>query len=106
VALTVYAIKRGSEDLTIMGGLIVITFFVMLTAFILQIFLRNRLLEIVIASCLVIVFGIYIIYDTQMIVGSRGAQFSTDDYIMAAMMLYIDIMQMFLEILRLFGDRD
>jgi FtsH-binding integral membrane protein len=38
--------------------------------------------------------------------GERGSQFSTDDYIMAAMILYIDIIRMFLEILRLFGSRN
>lgn len=106
VALTCYAISRGSQDLTYMGGLLVILFFVMITGFILQFFIRNRVLEILIASCMVIVFGIYIIYDTQMICGGdRAVQFSTDDYMMAAMVLYIDILQMFLELLRIFGDR-
>lgn len=83
-----------------------ILLFVMVTAFILQIFLRNWALEIFVAACGAVLFGIYIIYDTRMIVGLRSSQFSTDDYIMAAMFLYIDIIQIFLEILRFFGTRE
>lgn len=52
VALTAYAIHRGAQDLTMMGGLLVILFFVVITAFILQLFLRSRILEILICSCL------------------------------------------------------
>merc|ERR1711953_1401315 len=54
-----------------------------------------------------LIFSMYIVYDTQLIVGGkhRRHQFSTDDYCMAAINLYIDIIQLFLYILQLFGDR-
>ena len=41
----------------------------------------------------VIVFGLYIIFDTQYIIGGERRQYSInkDDYILGAMILYIDI---------------
>ena len=45
--------------------------------------------------------GIYIIYDTQLIVGEKSEKFSIDDYIFAAVCLYIDIVRLFLYILRI-----
>jgi FtsH-binding integral membrane protein len=47
--------------------------------------------------------GIYIIYDTQLIVGEKSEKFSIDDYIFASVCLYVDIIRMFLYILRIFA---
>ena len=48
--------------------------------------------------------GVYLIIDTQLIIGDgRHAQFDIDDYIWGAMCLYLDILRIFLEIfLRIF----
>ena len=54
----------------------------------------------------VFVFGIYLIVDTQMIVGGKHVELSVDEYVLAAMLLYVDIVQIFLYILRLLGNRD
>mmetsp|Transcript_91905 Transcript_91905/g.297398 ORF Transcript_91905/g.297398 Transcript_91905/m.297398 type:complete len:265 (-) Transcript_91905:114-908(-) len=58
--------------------------------------------------CGVLLFTFYIVFDTQLIIGEwggHGLQFSVDDYVFAAMNLYLDIIQLFLHILRLFGER-
>jgi protein lifeguard len=47
----------------------------------------------------VIIFGIYIIIDIQMIVGGKRFEISYDDYIFAALILYIDIIRLFLYVL-------
>lgn len=53
-----------------------------------------------------LLFSCYIVYDTQLIIGGKHShEFSVDDYIMAAISLYIDIIQLFLHLLRLFGQR-
>lgn len=49
----------------------------------------------------VILFGFYLIIDTQMIMGGRNAELSVDDYVVAAFSLYVDIIQIFLYILDL-----
>lgn len=55
-----------------------------------------------------ILFSMYIVYDTQMIMGGRRKkhQFDIDDYAFAALNLYLDIINLFLYILELLnGDR-
>jgi len=55
-----------------------------------------------------LIMSFYIVYDTQLIVGGkhhRANEFSVDDYAFAAISLYIDIVQLFMYLLQLFGDR-
>lgn len=55
----------------------------------------------------VLLFSFYIIYDTQMIVGGNHKnQFSVDDYVFAALNLYLDIINLFLYLLSLLGSRN
>ena len=58
------------------------------------------------AAILVVFYGLFLIYDTQLIAGGKKHQLSMDDYIVGALLLYIDIMMLFLELLKLFGDRN
>ncbi|CAK0819106.1 unnamed protein product, partial [Prorocentrum cordatum] len=60
------------------------------------------------AGCGVLLFTMYIVYDTQMIVGGTHAkhQFTVDDYAFAALNLYLDIINLFLYLLQLFGQRN
>jgi len=54
----------------------------------------------------VVVFSMYLVYDTQLILGEFGGhkqQFELDDYVFAALQLYLDIINIFLYILELFG---
>lgn len=51
-------------------------------------------------------FSCYIIYDTQKIIGGKHQQqFSIDDYAMASLTIYLDIIQLFLFLLQIFGNR-
>jgi FtsH-binding integral membrane protein len=58
-------------------------------------------------ACLgVFVFSFYIVYDTQLIMGgTRKHQMSVDHYILASVMLYLDIINLFLQILRILGNK-
>lgn len=47
--------------------------------------------------------AMYLVYDVQLILGKFGMEYSIDDYIFASMELYIDIIRLFLEILRIVG---
>lgn len=56
----------------------------------------------------VLLFTFYIVYDTQLIMGEYGGhkqQFGIDDYAFASLNLYLDIINLFLHLLRLFGQR-
>jgi FtsH-binding integral membrane protein len=100
VALTVYAFTTKT-DFTMLGGLLFVAALLLLAAGILQIFIKNRILETVISCLSCLVFSVYLIYDTQLIVGKHANALSLDDYIQGALQLYIDIIRIFIEILRI-----
>lgn len=51
----------------------------------------------------IIVYSVYLIYDTQLILGEFGYKYDIDDYVIAALNLYIDIIYLFIRILELVG---
>jgi len=57
-----------------------------------------------IASGWAILFGIYLIYDTQLILGGKYDQLDLEDYILGALLLYSDIIGLFIQLLQLFGN--
>ena len=61
----------------------------------------SKVLFQVIAFFVVILTSIYIIFDTKMIM----TKLSLDDYVIGALMLYTDIVQLFLWLLSLMGSR-
>lgn len=56
----------------------------------------------------VVLFSFYLLYDTQMIMGgdNKSVQYDEDCYILAAINLYLDIINIFLYILNILGDMD
>lgn len=54
-----------------------------------------------------LIFSCYIVFDTQLILGGKHNKFrfSVDDYAVAAINLYVDIIQLFMFLLELFGNR-
>ena len=106
VALTIYAFQT-KYDYTDMGGyLLVILVGVILTG-IINIFIQNQVLQLIIAGVSSILFSFYIVYDTQQIVGGdhKKYQFGVDDYVFAAITLYLDIINLFLSLLQLMGKK-
>jgi protein lifeguard len=76
-------------------------FIVWLRVFGFQIFLRNGLLELVLGTTGAIIFSMYIIYDTHKIM----EKVSPEEYIDASVNLYLDIINLFVSILRIFGEK-
>lgn len=63
-------------------------------------------LRLIFAGFAAMLFSFYIVYDTQLIMGGKHQnQFAIDDYCMAALSLYMDIVSLFLYLLEIFGDR-
>ena len=97
IGLTIYAIKT-KEDFSYLGGLLFC--FIFIVACTIGFFFWVQLLAIWIALGL-LVYSLYIIYDTQLIIGNVGIEYNIDDYCFAALNLYIDIIYLFLRILQL-----
>ena len=62
-------------------------------------FMRSRIIYICICFLIVILFSIYIVIDTKLIMH----KLSLDEYVIGALLLYVDIVQFFMFILSLFG---
>lgn len=103
VSLTLYACVTKT-DFTMKGGLI----FILLPALImfgLGAWLSGlRWFYSLYCMIGVIVYGIFLIYDTQCIIGGKRRRMSFDDYILGAVSLYLDIIGMFLYILAASGN--
>ena len=105
VALTFYACTTKT-DFTVCGGL-----FFILSIALLCLILFSWVMTFAawwhpfVSALLVVFYGLFLIYDTQLIAGGRKHELSFDDYIVGALLLYVDIMMLFLELLKLFGNR-
>ncbi len=106
LALTLFAFQT-KYDFTGFGPYLLVGSLVLLVFGFVLIFVRNNIAEKVYAGLGALLFSIYLVYDTQLIAGGshRKHQFNLDDYAMAAICLYIDIIQLFMYLLSLMGDR-
>merc|ERR1712032_1497217 len=61
-----------------------------------------QILHLVYSAIGVLIFSVYLIYDTQMMIGgSHKISISPEEYIFAAIAIYLDILNLFLHILKL-----
>ena len=103
VGLTIYAWKTKS-DFTVLGGaLAVFGFGLMMFAIFVMLF-RSEALTMLYCIVVVILFGFYLIFDTQMIIGEKRYELNDEDYILGALVLYLDIVVLFIYILRILGE--
>ena len=87
-----------------MGGILFVGILILMIFGILAIFIRNKILDLVYASLGALVFSCYIVFDTQMMLGGKHKySISPEEYIFAALNLYLDIVNLFLYILAIVG---
>ena len=108
IGLTVYAMTTKT-DFTYCGAFLWMFLFSFIVFGILFFFCfgrlapKNKSLYIGICCVGVIIYSLYLIYDTQLVMGKCGVEYSIDDYVFAALNLYLDIINLFLYILRIVG---
>jgi len=101
--LTVFSFQT-KIDFTRCGGVLFAALLVLFIAGICLSFTSFGLTNIIYASCGALLFSFYIIYDTQMMMGGKHKySVSPEEYIFAALNLYLDIINLFLFILRIVG---
>jgi len=100
VSLSVYALTT-KKDFTLMGS----TLFIFAAAlFMLVLFswmFRSLAMQILICCGCIVLYGFYLVYDTQLILGNKRYGLSTDDYIIGAMVIYVDIIVLFMRLVKL-----
>lgn len=102
LALTIYAMTTKT-DFTVCGGLLFVLVMALILFGLFALFFNVKILYTFYCILGVIVYGIYLIMDTQLIMGGKTHQISMDDYILGAFILFLDIIMLFLYILRIFG---
>ncbi|KAJ3281799.1 Transmembrane BAX inhibitor motif-containing protein 4 [Borealophlyctis nickersoniae] len=102
VGLTLFTLQT-KYDFTSWGPFLFGSLWVIVIAMFLQIFLPfSQTMHLVIAVATAILFCGFIVYDTQQIF----ARMSPEEYIMASVELYLDVINLFLAILRILNNRN
>ena len=104
LGLSLYACFT-KRDMTMMGGFLLSFSLILLFLGIIGIFFRSYFYQMLLDSLGVLLMSLYLIYDTQLVVGQKKEFIKLDLYILGAMMIYLDIINIFLKILRLFGTK-
>jgi len=96
VGLTLYTFQT-KRDFSFMGAGLFAFLCVLLAGGIIQMFVRSPAMELCLALGGALVFSLYLVYDTQQIMRKT----SPEEYIDAAIQIYLDITRLFIEILRI-----
>ena len=96
--LTIYACVTDT-DYTQLGAYLFAFAMALLLMGIFYLFTKNKILYIVMCGLGVFLCSIYIIYDTQLILRNKSNSLSIDDYIIAPLFLFVDIIGLFLNLL-------
>lgn len=101
VALSIFAIQT-KYDFTAWGGVIITVVICLLILAFAGAFLRGTFGETAVSCLGALLASFLLIYDTQLIIGgTHKYQFNPEDYIFAALTLYLDVVRIFLYVLRL-----
>lgn len=100
--LTLFAFQT-KYDFTMCGGFLCIMLLLLTVGSLIgAIFFRNDLGQFIIACAGAVIFSMYIVYDTQIMMGGEHKySISPEEYIFASLNLYMDIIQLFIYLLRI-----
>ena len=108
-AMSFYGYTTKS-DLTKWGNMLIMGVFGLIIAGVVNVFMRSSVLSLVTSCFGVLIFVGLTAYDTQKIknmniIGNEGTEEDKKEAIMGALTLYLDFINLFLYLLRLFGKR-
>lgn len=104
VLITAYAFYT-KKDYTVGSALFSMLCSSMMMLLLVVMFSRNEFLHTVYIYLSLVAFGVYLIIDTQRIVGGKRVELKSDEYITGAMLIYADIVVIFLKILSLLAKK-
>jgi FtsH-binding integral membrane protein len=98
--LTLYAVV-SKRDFSAWGSFFMVGLTVLIVTSLLNFFFRSTIASLWIAGATVLVFSGLLVFDTWRLL--RTNQFGADDYVPAAVNIYLDLLNLFLAIVRLLG---
>lgn len=103
LGLTIFAFQT-KIDFTVMGGVLFVAVLILMIFGIIAMIFPGKTITLIYASIGALLFSIYIIYDTQIMVGGNHKySMSPEEYVFASLNLYMDIVNLFLYILTILG---
>jgi len=103
LALTLFSFQT-KIDFTVYSGFVFVSIIVLLLFGLLAAIIRSNILNIVYASVGALLFSFYLVYDTQLLIGGNHKfAISPEEYIFAALSLYLDVVNIFLYVLQIVG---
>ncbi|XP_034102281.1 protein lifeguard 2 isoform X2 [Drosophila sulfurigaster albostrigata] len=103
LGLTLFALQT-KWDFTMCGGVLVACLVVFIIFGIIAIIVPGVIIGLVYASLGAILFSVYLVYDTQLMMGGNHKySISPEEYVFAALNLYLDIVNIFMYILTIIG---
>lgn len=64
-------------------------------------FVNAPFMQVLYSGLAVLLYGVFLVYDTQLVVGRFSSHYSFDDYYLASLALFMDIIQLFLNIVNI-----
>ncbi|XP_023082351.1 protein lifeguard 1 [Piliocolobus tephrosceles] len=103
LALTLFALQT-KWDFTLLNGVLFVSCFVLFIYGIILIFVRSYWLHLLYAGLGTVLFSLYLVMDVQLMLGGHH-HYSLDpeEYVFAALNIYLDVINLFIFILRLIG---
>lgn len=92
-------------DKNYVGLIYSISWAVLAVGFINLFFIKSSLIVTGMAILMSVVYSIYILVDTHLILGGKNKQLSLDDYVRGSVILYVDIVNLFLKLLQILGKK-
>nr|CAI5839934.1 unnamed protein product [Callosobruchus analis] len=103
LGLTLFAFQT-KWDFTVMGGVLFVAALILFLFGIIAIFIRSNIVNLIYASLGALIFSVYLVYDTQLMMGGKHKySISPEEYIFAAINIYIDIVNIFMFVLQIIG---
>jgi len=103
LGLTVFAFQT-KIDFTGLHSVLFVAVLILIIFGIIAMIWKEKIITLVYAALGALIFSLYLIYDTQMMIGGKHKySISPEEYIFAALSLYLDVINIFLYILTIIG---
>ncbi|CAF3996687.1 unnamed protein product [Rotaria sp. Silwood1] len=103
LGITLFSFQTKYDFTSCFGVLLVISL-IFLAFGIVCIFTYSRILYTIYAGLGALVFSIFLAVDTRLLIGGKQHEISAEDHVFASLMLYIDVLYIFIYILSLLGN--
>ena len=104
VALMLYSMV-SSHSFNMFYGIISLLVSEVIIALALLLYIHDHIWQIASLCLWSLVFGVYVVYDVKVIVANIDGRYFSNDYLLAAMSLYIDIVGIILSVLKIISNK-